>query len=77
MNLSIPAPVYISETGFNHSYTEGGEDMDEFEKLLEEKNISYEKEIILEDDKETLECNIKILEMCPELVIYKIKMSNP
>lgn len=51
--------------------------LDEFEKLLEEKNISYEKETILEDDKETLEYNIKILEMCPELVIYKIKMSNP
>ena len=51
--------------------------LNEFERLLEEKNISYEKETIVEDDKETLECNIKILEMCPELVIYKIKMSNP
>ena len=32
MNLAIPAPVYISETGFNCSRYAGGEDMDEFEK---------------------------------------------
>lgn len=51
--------------------------LNEFERLLEKKNISYEKETILEDDKETVERNLNILEMCPELVIYKIKMSNP
>ncbi len=43
MNLSINYPVYISETGFNHSQTEGDEYMDEFEKLLEAERISVER----------------------------------
>ena len=43
MNLLMLAPVYISETGFNHSWTKGGDDVDEFEKLLEAERVSVER----------------------------------
>lgn len=43
MNLSIPIPVYISETGFSHLYTKGGENMDEFEKMLEAERVPVER----------------------------------
>lgn len=43
MNLLIPAPVYISETGFNHSQAKGGDDVDEFENLLEAERVSVER----------------------------------
>lgn len=45
----------------------------EFEKLLTEYGYSYEKEIVIEKDKEIIEYNKKVLGVCPELTIYKIK----
>jgi hypothetical protein len=45
----------------------------ELEKLLTEHGYSYEKEIVLEKDKEIIEYNEKVLGVCPELTIYKIK----
>lgn len=47
--------------------------LNEFERLLDEYDYSYEKEIIIEKDKEIVEYNKKVLEVCPELTIYKIK----
>lgn len=47
--------------------------LNEFEKLLNEYGYSYEKEIIIEKDKEIIEHNKKVLGVCPELTIYKIK----
>ena len=45
----------------------------EFQKLLEEYGYSYEKEIIIEKDIEVSEYNKRVLGVCPELTIYKIK----
>jgi hypothetical protein len=45
----------------------------EFERLLDEYGFSYEKEMVIEKDKEIIEYNKKILGVCPELTIYKIK----
>lgn len=42
MNLSALWPVYICETGFNYKY-KGGNDLDEFEKLLETNKIYVER----------------------------------
>lgn len=47
--------------------------LNEFERLLDEYGYSYEKEIIIEKDKEIVEYNKKVLGVCPELTIYKIK----
>lgn len=41
MNLSSPGSVYISETGFY--IDQGGDDMDEFEKLLEAQRLAVER----------------------------------
>lgn len=44
----------------------------EFEKLLDYCNIQYDKEVIVETDKQIIEYNVSILGICPELTIYKI-----
>lgn len=43
MNLSVPIPVYIGETGFHYFSVKGGDDMEEFEKLLEAERVSVER----------------------------------
>jgi len=43
MNLLVCEHVYISETGFNNSYSKGGENVDEFEKLLKTEQASVER----------------------------------
>lgn len=42
MNLLISVSVYIDETGFNYCIT-GGDDMDDFEKLLNAERVSVER----------------------------------
>ena len=42
MNLLDFHPVYICETGFDFS-NEGGENMDEFEKLIDSARIAVER----------------------------------
>ena len=42
MNLSTPEVVYIYETGFK-TYRQGGDDVDEFERLLEAERVPLER----------------------------------
>lgn len=46
--------------------------LNEFEHLLNEYGYAYQKEIIIEKDKEIFDYNKKILGDCPQLTIYKI-----
>lgn len=43
-----------------------------FEKLMEEHNYIYQKEIVFEKDKEIINYNKNILGVCPQLTIYII-----
>jgi hypothetical protein len=43
-----------------------------FEQLLKEKGFNYSKEIVVEEDKEVSDYNIRTLGVCPELTIYKL-----
>ena len=44
----------------------------EFEKLLSESNFKYNKEIVIEKDKEIYDYNSKFLGVCPQLTIYEL-----
>ena len=42
MNLLASFPVYINETGFHHK-TNGGDNMDDFEKMLLAERVCVER----------------------------------
>lgn len=46
--------------------------LSEFERLLKVKNYHYNKEVVVEKDKEIYNYNVRILGSCPELTIYKL-----
>lgn len=50
--------------------------LNEFERLLSENNFKYQKEVIIEDDKEIYNYNKDILGTCPELTIYKLNKND-
>lgn len=47
--------------------------LSEFEKLLGDNNIQYDKEVIVETNNQIIEYNVAALGMCPELTVYKLK----
>lgn len=46
--------------------------LNEFERLLKDKNYKFSKEVIKEFDKEIIDYNNNVLDTCPELTKYKI-----
>ena len=50
--------------------------LNEFERLLTDKGYAYQKEVVVEKDKEIIEYNKITLGVCPELTSYKIDFNG-